>query len=506
MNTKPTNPHPARVLLLALPLLTLTPAASAQCGYDLQQLPNFPTAGGPTASVLVDYNADGRLDIAVACNSAGAVLFYPGNGNATFANGSGFGAGANPYDLCTGDFNHDGRPDFASTGHTGGYCVYLNTNGLPSTTSVHPTPAVNPLGIATADFNSDGHLDLAMTSSGTASVWVMMGLGNGQFGTPEGFATGGIPVGIAAADMNADGRPDLVICNSSTNNLTLLYRTAGQTFAPQAPMTSGVPQPRNIAVGDLDADGRPDIVVGGTGNPNLAVIYRTPEGGFGPAGSRLIGTNGVSVGSIKIADMNADTRPDIIALGANQLTTLLNGGSPHLFTVSVEGLSDGSSRGLSIGDLTGDGLPDVVATQPNFSVYTSLRNLSTSGPLITQLPQRTDTTIGTPATLSVVATATGTAGATLSYRWRRDGVQLPETDSVHSGAYTPNLTILNPTLADHLAVYDVAVSNLCGQVFTRPVGLGVSDPCGSSDFNGDGDFGTDADIEAFFRVLGGGGC
>jgi hypothetical protein len=32
-------------------------------------------------------------------------------------------------------------------------------------------------------------------------------------------------------------------------------------------------------------------------------------------------------------------------------------------------------------------------------------------------------------------------------------------------------------------------------------------PCpGSSDFNGDGDFGTDADIEAFFRVLSGGTC
>src|SRR6185436_15396966 len=32
-------------------------------------------------------------------------------------------------------------------------------------------------------------------------------------------------------------------------------------------------------------------------------------------------------------------------------------------------------------------------------------------------------------------------------------------------------------------------------------------PCTSTaDFNGDGDIGTDADIEAFFRVLGGGNC
>ena len=29
---------------------------------------------------------------------------------------------------------------------------------------------------------------------------------------------------------------------------------------------------------------------------------------------------------------------------------------------------------------------------------------------------------------------------------------------------------------------------------------------GSADFNADGDIGTDADIESFFRVLGGGAC
>ncbi len=30
--------------------------------------------------------------------------------------------------------------------------------------------------------------------------------------------------------------------------------------------------------------------------------------------------------------------------------------------------------------------------------------------------------------------------------------------------------------------------------------------CATADFNGDGDAGTDADIESFFRVLGGGAC
>jgi hypothetical protein len=40
--------------------------------------------------------------------------------------------------------------------------------------------------------------------------------------------------------------------------------------------------------------------------------------------------------------------------------------------------------------------------------------------------------------------------------------------------------------------------------FVRLTVIGV--PCGTSDFNGDGDFGTDADIEAFFACLGGSCC
>jgi hypothetical protein len=38
------------------------------------------------------------------------------------------------------------------------------------------------------------------------------------------------------------------------------------------------------------------------------------------------------------------------------------------------------------------------------------------------------------------------------------------------------------------------------------VTVGTGPSCGNSDFNGDGDFGTDADIEAFFACLGGNCC
>ncbi len=56
--------------------------------------------------------------------------------------------------------------------------------------------------------------------------------------------------------------------------------------------------------------------------------------------------------------------------------------------------------------------------------------------------------------------------------------------------------------------YLIRVGGYLGNVGTvhMLVGCAAAPQCGSADFNGDGDLGTDADIEAFFRVLAGGHC
>jgi hypothetical protein len=61
--------------------------------------------------------------------------------------------------------------------------------------------------------------------------------------------------------------------------------------------------------------------------------------------------------------------------------------------------------------------------------------------------------------------------------------------------------------------YDAAALTPLPVVATRLEFMGggrapgsVGNACGTSDFNGDGDFGTDADIEAFFACLAGNCC
>jgi Tol biopolymer transport system component len=93
---------------------------------------------------------------------------------------------------------------------------------------------------------------------------------------------------------------------------------------------------------------------------------------------------------------------------------------------------------------------------------------------------------------------------TLHYLWFRNGVLLTNGGRI-SGVTTPVLTITNIVPADQGA-YSCIVTDGCGGGPTPSVQLTLLSGCGSPDFNGDGDIGTDADIAAYFACLGGGCC
>ena len=123
----------------------------------------------------------------------------------------------------------------------------------------------------------------------------------------------------------------------------------------------------------------------------------------------------------------------------------------------------------------------------------------------------------------------------MASRSLRADVPLDDDERI-SGSRTDTLVIRNAQHAD-AGIYDLHVSNPCGQdaspaatltiqctadfncdgdfgtdqdieaFFACLAGTCPPAPCTSSaDFNGDGDFGTDQDIEAFFRVLAGSPC
>ena len=137
----------------------------------------------------------------------------------------------------------------------------------------------------------------------------------------------------------------------------------------------------------------------------------------------------------------------------------------------------------------------------------------TNRPWIAADPQSVVTLCNSPSSLSVSAAA---GYANVSYQWQcedpaasggwrtlSDGIFLVNGAPIGTvvGASTSSVTF-TPTAQTSITLR-ARVLNACGAATSAPAIVNVLPCCGTSDYNGDGDFGTDQDIEAFFACLSG---
>jgi len=190
--------------------------------------------------------------------------------------------GTNPLAVAVGDFNGDGIPDLAVANSGSNSVSVLIGNGdgsywLAANFNVGAYPAA----IATGDFNHDGHLDLAVVNSNPnengvgGSVTVMPGRGNGDFAQPFGtYSVGYVPTALAIGDFDGDGNPDIAVVVSNPNPylnsgyVSLLMGKPDGTFQAGDNYAAGI-GPTSIAAGDFNGDGKLDLAVGAAINGDI---------------------------------------------------------------------------------------------------------------------------------------------------------------------------------------------------------------------------------------------
>src|SRR5262249_18489405 len=153
-------------------------------------------------------------------------------------------------------------------------------------------PSGNFFTTAVGDFNGDGKLDLAFNSAqADGPVAVVLGNGDGTFGTAQTFAVNGEGVAIAVADLNADGKSDLVVTNAVGNSVLIYLGNGDGTFRAPLSFAAGA-NPYAVTVADMNGDGRVDLVIGDggyelapvsvlLGNGDGTFQDYTPYGGIG---------------------------------------------------------------------------------------------------------------------------------------------------------------------------------------------------------------------------------
>jgi hypothetical protein len=341
---------------------------------------HFPVGTAPESVAVADFNGDGKLDLVTANVESGdaSVLLGDGKGGFSPAPGSPFPAGHSPNDIAVGDFNRDGCLDLAFANHETQYLTVLlgDCHGRfvpaphsPVAVSVKP----HPHGIATGDFNGDGNLDLVTDSWANDQLEILFGDGKGNFRTPGTYvAVGKHPYQrVRVADLDGDGKADIVSTNLDGDNVTILLGDGKGGF--HEPVGSPFPcgdSPFNVAIGDVNGDGIPDLAIVNSpsstsdrsGQDGLTILLGDGKGGF----TRMVGSPFVTPkrpNMVAIGDLNGDGVGDIVV--SNPDEDLLT-----IFTMSRKGtirarstLSvPGHPKGLAIGDMNEDGRADIVVT------------------------------------------------------------------------------------------------------------------------------------------------
>ncbi len=327
---------------------------------------NSPARTFAPTSVVRDFNADGKADLAIVTETGFDVTL--GNGDGTFQSPVSYAIQASSvyHTLAVGDFNGDGVADIAV--------------GTPDNVQVLPGKADGSFGapivssfrlsssfLTVADLNGDGKADL-VGESGAA-----LGNGDGTFRQVTSYPGGGFFAAgyFAAGDFNGDGKPDLV--RNSFDGVDVLIGNGDGTFRPAArPILAGLGF-GPVVVADFNGDGYLDIAAAGNLGVNcfcysgdLAVLLGNGDGTFRPP------TRYSDFGSpVAVGDINGDGKPDLV-LNAGQIEVRLGNGDgtfqpPAVYSVGNTGSF--LSPTIGIGDFNNDGRTDIVAVRENVTSF-----------------------------------------------------------------------------------------------------------------------------------------
>lgn len=311
---------------------------------------------GPRTVALADLDGDGRLDAVVGVASPHYLHVLKGQGDGTFTQLRSVTLASPATGVAIADLDRDGHLDVVASSQDHDHTLLFGLDGgtfSPVRTARAPALCT---GVAVGDVDRDGVPDLVASSRHLlqGGVYVTLGVGDGGFATAVEAGNEDALAQTVVADLNGDGRLDAASARGAgQGQVSVLLSTQAGPWADPRRYDAGV-SPTAVAAGLLDGDDKPDLVVVSADGRTVTVLPNNGDGTF-PVSAEKDAADALM--TVAIGDVTGDGLLDVIA-GGTQVSVYPGLGGGNLGTRT---LLDSPAASLAVGDLNNDGRVDVLA-------------------------------------------------------------------------------------------------------------------------------------------------
>ncbi|WP_448702315.1 FG-GAP-like repeat-containing protein [Mucilaginibacter sp. AW1-3] len=353
-----------------------------------------------------------------------------------------YNCGQNPVAICAADIDNDGKPDLVTVDNTDNTISILqNTisgSGINSnsfSTKVSFATGSSPMYASIADIDGDGLVDIAVVNYNDNNFSLFHNtytsglISTTSFANRLNIASGTFQGGISLGDIDGDGRPDFVVSNNSTLISVIRNNPVNPPVITNiSPLAAGTGTLVTITGKNFSKSNANNVIyfgatqavvssssltqvtatvpAGATYKPMSVLNVETQRIGFSSksfnttyfgkrnlvaadfdSGSGSVYSSLNKIGSINISDIDGDGKPDMITADLTgqtvsvSLNTSFNGvtSTIHQFAPSISLNAGSAIARVQIGDIDGDGKPDIVTLNSTSYMVSVLRNISTPG-------------------------------------------------------------------------------------------------------------------------------
>jgi hypothetical protein len=200
-----------------------------------------------------------------------------------------------------------------------------------------------------------------------ATAWLTFApsaLAFGAFGSYEPYPTGGAVYGADVGDFSGDHIPDMIVANDNPSHISYLHgRKNGIFNVAHTQNIADDRQPEGIVVGKFNSDSISDFAAAdyNGGSSSTVSIFLGRSSGKPKLFKSPLPT-GDGAWEIATADLNGDHKKDLVTgnYDDGSVSVLLGKGKAKFEDHVEYPVTANNLIGLAIGDMDGDGVPDIV--------------------------------------------------------------------------------------------------------------------------------------------------